>query len=137
MSYVSFVIILQMTHKMHMRLKYDIIWSILVSKQLCGPRQSHLLIRIWPTNCLKIKKIENCVWIFSQYKFWKSFVYFDQTRGQIWSYFRNSYELNLFVNPNRIFSHKCSPMMILNADFSTSARLGWSGYYASKYSWLL
>ena len=42
---------------------------------------------------------------FSLYKFGRSFVYFDQTRGPIWSNFRyTSRNLIFFANPNRIFS---------------------------------
>ena len=50
------------------------IWSILVSKWLSGPQQSHPSIRIGLKNCLK-KKIENASEFFSLYKFWKSFVF--------------------------------------------------------------
>ena len=75
---------------------YDIeIWhmrhsSSLVSKRPSEPHQSHLFIRFWLKNCLKIQKLKNALEIFSLYKFWKSFVFFGRTWGQIWFNFHYS-----------------------------------------------
>ena len=38
-----------------MTLKYDVIWSILVSKEVSGPQQSHLLNQLWLDKCFEIK----------------------------------------------------------------------------------
>ena len=40
-----------------------------------GNQQSHLFIRFWQTNCLKIQKLKKASEIFSLYKFWKFFVF--------------------------------------------------------------
>ena len=55
------------------------IWSILVSKRLSGPQQSHPSIRFCLKNCLKLKKLKNASEFFSLYKFWKSFVFSAET----------------------------------------------------------
>jgi hypothetical protein len=77
MSYASYVIICHiMTYD-----AYEIeIWhksnlSILVSKWLSGPQQSHPFILFWLNKTLKRKIIEIALKIFSLYKFWKSFVF--------------------------------------------------------------
>ena len=55
---------------------------------------------------LTFKKIKRVSAFVLLYKFWKSFVYFDQTRGRIWSNFRYSQELNFFCKPKQnIFLH--------------------------------
>ena len=90
MSYIDVICVIwhQMT-RMTSNDAYDIniwhqsIWPILVSKEAFGPQQSHLWIRFWITNCIKVQKLKSRFGIFFLYKFWKSFVFYAKTLGQI------------------------------------------------------
>ena len=92
MSYASFVII---WHYMSYD-AYDIdiwhisIWPILVSKRPSGPQHSHPMIGFWLKYFFDMRKMKNVSEKISLYKFFKSFVFFDQTRGQICRDFRDS-----------------------------------------------
>ena len=85
MSYASFNVICIIW--CHMRIWHQQIWSILVSKEASGPQKFHPLIRFWLKNCLKMKinkkmSTKNCL-----YRFFTSFVFFDETLNAIWSNF--------------------------------------------------
>jgi hypothetical protein len=75
---------------------YDIkIWRfsilvILVFKEASGPQYSQPMISFWITIFGKIKKWKNMLKKISLYKFFKSFVFFNQILGTILSDFRDS-----------------------------------------------
>ena len=75
---------------------HESIWSTLVSKRPSGPQQSHMFIRFWQTNCLKIKKIKNVSEIFSLYKFWISFVFLAEKGWSVCTVLRTSDQSDFF-----------------------------------------
>ena len=63
------------------KIGFQSILLILVSKGASGPKNLHPKIGFWITKCLKINSL---------YKFLKSFVFFNQTLDEIWSDFQDT-----------------------------------------------